>query len=182
MEGRSDMEFKRLISADGHFFEEAFALYKTSFPEREQRVLDKQAAVMSNPLYHCDVIAEEGVFIGMLFWWELTGYAYIEHFAIDPSIRGKAFGSRSLTAFCEAHPSVVLEIDPPVDDISVRRERFYQRLGFQTNGYGHLHPAYRKPFPPHGLVVMSYPAQMREREYMVFQKELSEVVMKDCAD
>lgn len=39
-------------------------------------------------------------------------------------------GSRILEAFGKDHSLVVLEIDPPADDISVRRERFYQRLGF----------------------------------------------------
>jgi ribosomal protein S18 acetylase RimI-like enzyme len=174
-----EIALKRLSSVSDSFFVETFALYEISFPERERRVLDKQAAIMTNPFYHCDVLTKQDTLVGILFWWELSGRAYIEHFAIDPSMRGQAYGSRSLEIFCEANPVVVLEIDPPDDDISVCREHFYHRLGFQTNRYVHLHPAYRKPFPPHKLFVMSYPSLITESEYRVFQEELSNVVMKD---
>jgi ribosomal protein S18 acetylase RimI-like enzyme len=176
------MEFYRLNTARDSYYDEAFALYEQSFPKHEQRFPDKQRALMANPLYHFNAVLEGGVCIGILLYWEGSGYAYIEHFAISPSIRGKSMGSLALEAFCKDRPLVVLEIDPPVDDISVRRERFYQRLGFIKNDYEHKHPAYRKEFPPHELVVMSYPRQMTGNEYRTFQRELSEVVMKDAAD
>jgi GNAT superfamily N-acetyltransferase len=174
------MEFNRLSSANDPLFTEAYKIYETSFPEHEQRFYDRQTAVMSNPLYHFDLIMDDGAFSGILLYWELSPCTYIEHFAIHSSIRGKALGSRSLGTFCENHSSVVLEIDPPINEISIRREQFYQRLGFKRNDYAHKHPAYRKKFPPHDLVVMSHPNLMPEKDYQLFRRELGEVVMKDA--
>lgn len=177
----STMEFRRLATARDALFAEAFAVYEISFPKSEQRPLDRQAALMSNPLYHFNAIVEDAVFAGILLHWECSGYAYIEHFAIHPSMRGKDIGSKALKRFCGEHSPVVLEIDPPIDEVAVRREHFYQRLGFKTNGYAHRHPAYLEHLPPHELVVMSYPHCMTETEYQLFQRELREVVMKDGA-
>jgi len=173
------MEFRRLISARDPLFTPAFALYEESFPKYEQRLPDKQKAVMTDPLYHFDIITDNGVFMGILLYWNISRYVYIEHFAIHPSVRGKALGSRSLEAFFENHPAVILEIDPPENEVSIRREYFYQRLGFQRNSYAHTHPPYRKQFEPHRLVVMSYPKLMTESEYLLFRQELSEIVMRD---
>jgi hypothetical protein len=83
---------------------------------------------------------------------------------------------------CCEHSSVILEIDPPVDELAVRRKRFYQRLGFKTNSYAHLlHLPYREQFPPHELAVMSYPKYLTEMEYQTFQCELGKIVMEDAA-
>lgn len=174
------MEFHRLDSARDPLFTGAFALYESSFPEHEQRFPDKQTALMTNPLYHFDIIMDDGVFAGILLYWKISFYTYIEHFAIHASMRGNSLGSRSLKAFCENHPFVVLEIDPPVTEIAIRRESFYRRLGFKRNDYAHEHPAYRKKFPPHELVVMSYPQCMTEDEYRIFRRELGEIVMRDA--
>lgn len=174
------MEFQRLLSSGDAFFPAAFALYEISFPKHEQRIFERQAALMKNPLYHFDVILEAGAFAGILLHWEGSGYSYVEHFAVSPSLRGKSIGSGALGRFSENRPLVVLEIDPPADEISVRREQFYRRLGFRSNSYLHLHPAYRPEFSPHELVVMSCPREMTEEEYRLFQRELAETVMKDA--
>lgn len=175
------MDFHRLSSAHDALFAEAFALYEISFPKNEQRPPGAQAALMSNPLYHFNAIMEDAVFAGILLHWECSGYTYIEHFAIQPSRRGQDIGSKALKKFCGEHSSVILEIDPPIDETAARRERFYQRLGFKTNGYAHRHPPYREQFPPHELVVMSYPRSVTEAEYQLFQRELRDMVMKDAA-
>lgn len=173
------MEFFRLDSVQDISFVEAFALYESSFPQHERRLIGKQTALMTNPRYHFDVIKEDRDFIGILLYWEGSEYVYIEHFAIRTSLRGKAIGTRVLETFCREHSRVILEIDPPVNETAISRERFYQRLGFKTNGYAHRHPAYQKQFPPHELVVMSYPHPLTEGEYQLFRRELEEIVMKD---
>lgn len=175
------MEFHRLTSADSPLFEQAFALYATSFPRHEQRVLSKQMALMPDPQYHFDVLVQDGQFAGILLSWVLSSCTYIEHFAIDTGVRGQSLGSKALALFCQETPStVVLEIDPPIDPISVRREHFYTRLGFQTNPYEHYHPAYQAQFPPHHLIVMSYPTALTPDGYAQFAAALSGTVMADA--
>ncbi|WP_368087125.1 MULTISPECIES: GNAT family N-acetyltransferase [unclassified Paenibacillus] len=53
-----------------------------------------------------------------MFYWSTERFSYIEHFAINPNMRGNNLGSRCLQEFIEAHGNVILEIDPPKDPIS----------------------------------------------------------------
>ncbi|MCD8350647.1 MAG: GNAT family N-acetyltransferase [Planctomycetaceae bacterium] len=174
------MHFTRLTSADDTLFAPAFELYETSFPQHEQRTLDRQKAIMAQPDYYFDVIVEEGDFAGILLWWRFDGYAYIEHFAINTARRGRSLGSRSLAMFCADKALVVLEIDPPVDPVASRRESFYTRLGFCANPSPHAHPSYRREFPPHQLVVMSHPRPLEPEEYDCFADDLAHKVMADA--
>ncbi len=174
------MMFQRLTSDMGELFDQAFALYRTSFPEFEQRSLEKQRVLMHNTAYHLDLVLEDSVFAGLLAYWEFPGYAYIEHFAIHPDFRGKSLGSAVLREFCAERELVILEIDPPTDAISIRRENFYKKLGFVSNPYAHHHPAYQKRFTPHTLVAMSHPRELAQAEYDRFVDELKNVVMSDA--
>lgn len=176
------MTFQRLTSDTGELFDRAFAVYRTSFPEFEQRSPEKQRVLMRNPAYHLDLVleGEEEAFAGLLAYWEFPGYAYIEHFAIHPDFRGKSLGSAVLGEFCAGRERVILEIDPPEDDVSIRRENFYKKLGFVSNPYPHRHPAYQKRFPPHRLVTMSHPRGMSPAEYNRFADDLQNVVMSDA--
>lgn len=83
---------------------------------------------MSHPEYHFDVIWEGETFVGILLHWEEEGFSYVEHFATDPALRGQGLGARALELLNSRGKSVVLEIDPPVDELSIRRKGFYQRL------------------------------------------------------
>jgi hypothetical protein len=79
------------------------------------------------------------------------------------------------------HNLVILEIDPPVDSISIRRKDFYLRLGFHENKYQHYHPAYRKQNAPHELVILSYPRNISDMEYTKFNEYLKKTIMQtDC--
>ena len=70
--------------------------------------------------------------------------SYVEHLAVSPRLRGQNMGSKALAAFCQGR-RVILEIDPPEDEISVRRQHFDQRLGFVANPYAYIHPSFRRP-------------------------------------
>lgn len=172
------MEFKRITSPADEYFRKAFDLYRISFPEHEQRERREQEAVLPHPSYHCDVIIEEGVFAGIIFYWETPAYVYVEHFAIDTDKRGNNIGSRCLNEFCRLHPLTILEIDPPADTVSNKRKGFYQRLGFRENPHKHAHPAYRPRYAPHELVVMSFPREITTDEYHDFYRYLKDEVMQ----
>lgn len=175
-----EMEFYRMTSAQDGFFDPAFRLYQESFPVHEQRTRERQESLMAEPQYHFEILLRQGALCGIILYWTLEKAVYIEHFAISPEQRGNAVGSNALKRFCEQHKRVILEIDPPRDEISVRRKGFYERLGFKVNGYPHRHPAYRRDYPPHELVVMSYPLELDEGEYDGFYQGLKHQVMADC--
>ena len=171
------IRFSRITSSTHPFFADAFDLYAQSFPIHEQRLSKSQQNILSHPQYHCDAVLEDDTFCGILFSWEIGSLTYIEHFAVSPSLRGQGTGSRILGEFLKTHPLTVLEIDPPQDDISIRREKFYQRLGLVSNDVSHYHPPYRPQTAPHKLVVMSYPRTLSPAEYHMFSDYLQNTIM-----
>ncbi len=68
----------------------------------------------------------------------------------------------------EKRKTIILEIDPPVDEKSKRRMGFYERVGFLQNSFDHIHPPYHNGIKGHELVVMSYPEKLSISEYDLF--------------
>ena len=172
------MQFIRHTTTDSEGFQKALALYQTSFPVREQRWLDEHIRALTNPQFYCESIWDGKEFLGLMFYWEFSGYSYIEHFAIQTDLRGDGIGSQCLKEFCNQRDRVILEIDPPVDDISIRRKGFYERLGFHYDGYFYMHPSYQKGCTPHQLLIMSWPKSITEEEYRAFSGDLWGTVMQ----
>lgn len=171
------MLFKRLTSDKDPEFSKAFDLYAIAFPVHEQRGLAHQRAAFAAPDYHFDVIEDDGQFVGILLYWDTPQYLYVEHFAIDTRLRGKQYGSRALAQLCSQGKTVILEIDPPVDDVAIKRQHFYEKLRFVANPYPHVHPPYKDGLPGHSLVVMSYPAAIDKALYDAFLRHLTGTVM-----
>lgn len=161
-------------------FPEAFALYEQSFPVHERRTRAAQQGRIGAADYHFDLILEGEELQGILLWWQTGSLRYVEHFAIAPQLRGTGVGSRALKAFLQEGDPVLLEIDPPVEEIARRRQGFYERNGFRANPYPHIHPPYRKGFLGHELVVMTSPGAISPEEYRDFARYLDQVVMADC--
>ena len=81
--------------------------------------------------------------LGLLTTWHFEEFIYIEHFAIDPSLRSQGYGSEALKAFIkEQCKPIILEAEPPTDELSIRRIHFYERSGFVLHDYPYMQPAY----------------------------------------
>ena len=157
---------------------EAWELYEKSFPYNERWNAEGYDRAFGDPNFEADGIWRGDEFIGILFHWGADGYRYVEHLAVSPALRGQNMGSAALSAFCRKVGRVILEIDPPEDEISVRRQHFYQRLGFVANPYQYIHPSFRKPFTPHRLVLMSYPGAITYEEARSFADFVREAVLR----
>lgn len=171
------MEWIRHTNMDEASFAPAFALYEQSFPLHEQRFAAHQAQAMGDPRFFCESVWENGELLALLFSWRLEDICYVEHYAVNSSLRGGGLGSQILREFCQREGKVVLEIDPLVDEISRRRKGFYERLGFCANPWPHAHPPYRKANAPHELIVMSWPRELSREEYDRFYRALAREVM-----
>ena len=154
-------------------------LYSISFPEHEQREPDSQGLIMSYPDYQFNLIFDGKLFVGLMLCWETESFIYVEHFCIFPDVRNNSYGSKALDLLSERGKTLILEIDPPIDDISMRRKGFYVRSGFVANPYPHVHPPYRKGYSPHNLVVMSKGTELPRNEYERFNNYLAETVMSN---
>lgn len=140
----TDLKFRPFRSPADPGWDEAWAIYQNSFPQKEIRSLEDHLQALSDPHYTADGIWSDGRLIGILYYWTAPEYVYIEHLAISPDLRGANMGSRVLEAFCRKAGRIVLEIDPPETEIAVRRLRFYERLGFVRNDYHYVHPSFQR--------------------------------------
>lgn len=93
-------------------------------------------------------------------------------------MRGRGYGAQALSLLGERKKTVILEIAPPNDEVSVRRKAFYERAGYRANLFEHIHPPYHSEYKGHRLVVMTCPTAISENEYKNFNSYLENVVMK----
>ncbi len=148
------LSFRRFAAPTDSGWREAMTLYESAFPARERRSEEDTVRALSDPEFHaCSVwLGEE--FAALLFYWQNDELTYGEFLAVRPELRGHKIGHRIMEWFCR-QGDVILEIEPPVDELTCRRKGFYERLGFVANDYRYIHPSYGNPLDPHQLVLMS---------------------------
>ena len=84
--------------------------------------------------FHNNIILEDSKNVGLITFWSFADFVYVEHFAIDNSIRGKGLGGLAIEMLLKkVEKPVVLEVEPPVGDIEKRRIAFYQHNGLYLN-------------------------------------------------
>ncbi len=172
------MDVVRITKTDDPYFDEFLSVYSISFPIFEQRVKEQHIYAFNQPNYNVNCYIENNSFIGFIVFWDFDSYIYIEHLAIHPDRRGQNYGSLVLNQFIEQNEkSIILEIDPLVDDISVKRYHFYKHLGFIKNNHKHTHPAYREGFQDHELIILSTQKVLSKKEYEQFYSDLKNIVM-----
>lgn len=164
--------FHRITSPSDLAYERAQALYHTSFPACERREEDMHILTLGDRNFAADTIYISDMFAGILYYWHWDEFSFIEHFATEPELRGQGIGGLALDEWKIAQQGrvMLLEIEPPIDDITSRREAFYMKHGFITNSYLHMHPSYSSTTEPHQLLVMSAPGTINEEQFKEFQR------------
>lgn len=174
------MELLKITPSDSRLREQVWRLYNESFPQYERRRISSHTRACEDNDFHTYIVVENGNLLALLFYWTYDRTIYIEHIAVNPLLRGRSIGSRLLSGFFEQHPGtdIILEIDPPVDDISRRRLAFYERLGFKNSGRVFRHPSYRRGGTGHDLLVLSYPEVPTDEQYARFMEYVIDKVLK----
>ncbi len=159
---------------------DVWRLYEVSFPDYERRGPESHRRADADPRFRGVAGLEGGGLAGLLFYWVDGGMAFVEHLATEPRLRGSGIGSALMRWLFAAYPGthVILEIDPPEDDISRRRLRFYERLGFHVNDYPYFHTSYSLGGPRHPLVLMSRPDPIDREEFDAFLRFVRGVVLQ----
>lgn len=82
-------------------------------------------------------VYDDDIFVGLTIYFESAKTVYLAYLAIDPSLRGKGYGSKVLQMLEQMYPDkqIVLDIeplDPQADNYHQRvsRLKFYQRNGW----------------------------------------------------
>lgn len=172
-----NMNLEYIKSAAHPMYQKALALYQISFPPCEQRESASQERILSEDEYSFCLIYDGDAFVGLVLFWETERFIYIEHLCILPEMRNRRYGEKILSLLSEKQKTLILEIDPPIDDISKRRKGFYARCGFMDNPYPHIHPPYHRENNGHSLMILTHPKRISQDEYNVFNRYLQEKVM-----
>lgn len=172
----SHIDFIPLYSTSEHI-EKACTLYELAFPECERRPTEAWLRLMDDePAFHAMLIGTESIFAGILTYWEMPGFVYVEHFAVVPEARGGGIGQHMMQQFRQAFPRVVLEAEPPTDELTHRRIAFYRRCGFEMSERPYFQPPYRWGEQSVPLVLMSTDAVWLEKHHEEVSRVLAERV------
>ena len=155
-------------------FDQVFALMDAAFPDSEMRTYTGQQALFGIPFYRLYVHREAQERIAaFLAAWEFENFRFVEHIAVDESLRGGGIGAAMLCDFAaqDSRP-IVLEVEPPETDIAQRRIGFYKRLGFALNLYSYEQPPLRNGQSALPLLVMSYPHALSKAEFEQYKDVL----------
>lgn len=174
------MEFLRIEPTDKDRWNRVWELYESSFPDAEKRLMNEHISAMQNELFFPLSAWEGNELIGILFYWEWKEYRYLEYMAINPELRGQGHGSRFLRHLRENGHTVILEIDPLINELSVRRLQFYERAGFTLTPYRFDHLPYRLETETEELLILSYPKMITKNQHNDFLNFMKETVSLYC--
>lgn len=158
------------LAPQGERFDQVWAIYTASFADSERRSLGEQLEAMKQPHYRFSAILHGSDVVGVLAYWELTGFCFVEHFAISSAHRSGGFGHRVM-ALLQKHVQrpIVLDVAPfGSDQTAARRVAFYQRLGFHYCGVSVELPAYAgKPVEASNLMAWPQALDRVDREVVL---------------
>jgi GNAT superfamily N-acetyltransferase len=160
------------------FYAEFWRVYTLSFPLNERRISSQQSDIFNKSYYVLNTYNSDHLFIGFISFWTAKEFIFIEHLAIAPEFRNQGLGSIIVRSVVESNPNpIILEIEPPLDDTSCSRLRFYETLNFKLNDHNHHQPVYHSGDEPVAMKILSYPDEISDLNYQQFARFQREIVM-----
>ena len=149
------MEISLKKITEKHEFEVVKKLYISAFPFEERREYNELIQQLYIDGCAVNLVIAGGETAGFCIVWDFTDFVYLEHFAIEPALRGLGIGEGILALINNSNKPVILETEPPSDEISNRRIRFYQRNGFRLLHRPYVQPSYDGIKPAVEMKLMS---------------------------
>ncbi|MDY9917688.1 MULTISPECIES: GNAT family N-acetyltransferase [Proteiniphilum] len=174
------MEYLRIDPTDTARWERIWKLYEESFPLAERRKKDDHLRAHADERFFPLSAWEGEELIGLIFFWEWDSYRYLEYLAVNPELRGQSFGSQMLKYLRDSEHTIILEIDPLSNELSVRRLQFYERAGYTLTPYRFMHLPYRLEAEPQELLILSYPNMITKEQHNDFVRFVNEEVIRYC--
>lgn len=169
-------EYKWERTECGEFFK-VYKLMKEAFPKSEIRNEKGQRSLLDHPGYRLYTAKKEGQVHGLLAVWQFETFDFIEHFAVDSSLRGNGLGSRLLKDYLEtAGKTVFLEVEEPATELAKRRIVFYERLGFCLNDFDYIQPDLQQGQSSLLLKNMTYPYKSSKKDFEHMKQKIFETV------
>ncbi len=175
--GADKLWFSAHLDGQGEVFAQVWSIFTEAFTGFERRTRREQMRVMRHPRYRFSAVMREDSVVGVLAWWELPGFCFIEHFAISSAQRSGGLGRRAMELL-KSHMDrpIVMDVEPfGSNHQAARRVAFYNRLGFTYGGESVTLPAYEgKATAPSNL--MAWPIVLdragRERVLETIEREI----------
>ncbi len=164
------MEIKLKKAATITELEQIRELYLTAFPANERRSFEGlQQQLLREKACSILLITDLQNILGFCTFWEFETFAFIEHLAIHPEMRGKKIGETVLSLLMDGRKTpLILETEPPTNHISSRRIAFYQRNGFHLLQQHYIQPSYDGITPGPKLRLMSSHPNLSLEELQLF--------------
>ena len=148
------------VNLDQHLLSRVEELYYNSFPPEERRSWNSVKSLLKREdiQYKIEVIQQKGKFVGFISSWDFGSFCYVEHFAVESSVRGNGIGAAAISQFVEkAQKGVVLEVESAdCGEMAQRRIGFYNRNGFIAHSdFEYIQPSYGEGLPPVPMLLMS---------------------------
>lgn len=175
---RKSMEKLILKDESNVFYPQFLSLYDSSFPKFERRSHGALIETFKQKEFTQEIYVENSKLLALLSYWTFEKFVFLEYIAVDASLRGTGIGSKILGAFLAQlnGKACILEIDPPVDYISKKRLRFYEKLAFKQTPYKSVQ-TYLKHDSGQVLEILSYPQVLAASEYENFARILKSVIL-----
>ncbi|MDE6582187.1 MAG: GNAT family N-acetyltransferase [Duncaniella sp.] len=134
-------------------------IYTEAFPPEERRLWSDILRLADNDQrFHFYTIMSDDRPAGLITVWHLGLARYVEHFAIDPAMRGAGIGQDVIKKIISMPGApVVLEVEPEsAGDTARRRIGFYTRAGLSAHhSFSYIQPPYGPGLPEVPLTLMT---------------------------
>lgn len=140
------LKIERIQKANSKNYNYMEKLLVEAFPIDEYRDLDSMRLYTDEVTdFHNNIITDNNIPIGIITYWNLIDFYYIEHFAIDTKHRNKGYGNRVLKVISKKiNRPIILEVELPENEMAKRRIKFYEQAGFTILQRNYHQPPYRK--------------------------------------
>lgn len=174
------MEYLKISPDHIERWKSVWELYEGSFPLAEKRKKEDHLRAYADKRFFPLSAWEGKELIGLIFFWEWDSHRYLEYLAVNPRLRGQSFGSQMLRYLRDSEHTIILEIDPLINELSVRRLQFYERAGYTLTPYRFMHLPYRLEAEPQELLILSYPNRITQEQHNDFVQFVNEEVIMYC--
>ena len=172
------MEKLILRDLNGEYASQFLTLYDSAFPDFERRTHAALSETLKQKRFTQEIYVGNSKLLAFLSHWRFERFIFVEYIAVDPSLRGSGIGTKILGGFLSDLDGryCVLEIEPPTDEISIKRLNFYKRFGFKQTPYTSVQ-TYSKNDSGHKLDILSYPHLLSDSDYADVEDAVRRVVL-----
>ncbi len=150
------INLQKLVPADKLYLKKIRKIYEQSFPPNERRTFEKVINLLADKRFYLFAVTFEDEVVGMLSKWDLNTFVYVEHFAVSEEFRNNGLGSYVLQKIIQDESrQIVLEVDFPEDELSLKRIRFYKQFGFSIYSESYIQPPYDKDKDAVPMLIMT---------------------------